>query len=93
MVSMSCLFLGLAVLLSLLWRSTFFGSTDQLVGQVGKATTDLDPRGTVRVASELWTAMAEEPPIAAGEAVEVVAVAGIKLIVRRIIKRKETNND
>ena len=93
MVSMSCLFVGLAVLLSLLWRSMFFGSPGQLVGQVGKATTDLDPRGTVRVASELWTAMAEEPPIAAGEAVEVVAVAGIKLVVRRITKRKETNDD
>jgi len=93
MVSMSCLFLGAAVLLSLLCRSTFFGGPGQLVGQVGKATTDLDPRGTVRVASELWTAMAEEPPIAAGEAVEVVAVAGIKLIVRRITKRKETNDD
>jgi len=93
MINVSCLFLGLAVLLSLLWRSTFFGSTDQLVGQVGRATTDLNPWGTVLVASELWTAMAEEPPIAAGEAVEVVAVEGLKLIVRRITKRKETNND
>ena len=93
MINVSCLFLGLAVLLSLLWQSMFFGSPGQLVGQVGKATTDLDPRGTVRVASELWTAMAEEPPIAAGEAVDVVAVAGIKLIVRRITKRKETNDD
>lgn len=85
MVNVGGLFLGLAVLA--------FGAISQLVGQVGRATTDLDPRGTVLVASELWTAIAEEPPIAAGEAVEVVALEGIKLIVRRITKRKERKDD
>jgi|Deesub1362A_J573_1020465.scaffolds.fasta_scaffold01606_10 membrane-bound ClpP family serine protease len=85
MINVSYLFLGLTVLA--------FGAISQLVGKVGRATTDLNPRGTVLVASELWTAIAEEPPIAAGEAVEVVAVEGIKLIVRRITKRKEANDD
>jgi len=85
MVNVSGLFLGLGVLA--------FGAISQLVGQVGRATTDLDPRGTVLVASELWTAIAEEPAITAGESVEVVAVEGIKLIVRRITKRKERNDD
>ncbi|MCG2766920.1 MAG: NfeD family protein [Anaerolineae bacterium] len=93
MIILSGLFLGLVVLLSLFSCSMAFGAISQLVGQVGHATTDLDPRGTVLVASELWTATAEDPPIAAGEAVEVVAVEGIKLIVRRITKRKETNDD
>ena len=85
MVNVSGLFLGLGLLA--------LGAISQLVGQVGRVTTDLDPRGTVLVASELWTAIAEGPSIAAGEAVEVVAVAGIKLIVRRITKREERNDD
>ncbi len=85
MIILSGLFLGLVVLI--------FSAVSSAVGQTGKATTDLDPRGTVLVASELWTATAEDPPIAAGEAVEVVAVEGIKLTVRRITKRKETNDD
>lgn len=93
MVNVSGLFLGLAMLLSLLSCSMAYGAIRQLVGQVGRATTDLDPRGTVLVASELWTATAEDPPIAAGEAVEVAAVEGIKLIVRRIAKREERKDD
>jgi membrane-bound ClpP family serine protease len=85
MVNVSGLLLGLGVLA--------LGAISQLVGQMGRVTSDLDPRGTVLVASELWTAIAEEPPIAAGEAVEVAAVEGIKLIVRRITKREERNDD
>ena len=55
-----------------------------LVGQVGVARTELAPSGQVQVASELWSAHvapgAEALP--AGAAVEVLAVEGIRLLVR-----------
>lgn len=55
-----------------------------LVGLVGEARDDLNPEGWVFVHGELWWARAEEPPIARGEAVEVVAQEGRKLRVRRL---------
>ena len=55
-----------------------------LVGATGYATTTLDPRGTVQVASETWTAVAEGgQTISQGEAVTVVQVEGLILTVRR----------
>jgi len=64
-------------------RMPALGGPDRLVGQRGWATSDLTPTGTVQVAGELWTATAEEPSIAAGESVEVIAVEGVRLRVRR----------
>lgn len=64
-------------------RVPALGGPGRLVGQTGWATTDLTPGGTVQVAGELWTATAEEAPIAAGEAVEVIATERVRLRVRR----------
>lgn len=64
-------------------RMPVLSGPGRLVGQTGWATTDLTPEGTVQVAGELWTATAEEPSIAAGEAVEVIAVERVRLRVRR----------
>jgi len=63
-------------------RIQALGGPGELVGQRGWATTDLTPEGTVQVAGELWTATVEEGPLAAGEAVEVIAVERVKLRVR-----------
>ncbi len=49
---------------------------------VGRAETALAPEGSVFVRGEHWTALADEP-IAAGERVEIVAVDGLRLRVRR----------
>jgi membrane-bound serine protease (ClpP class) len=57
--------------------------SEALLGQEGVAVSDLAPRGTVRVAHEDWTAVADLNPIEAGETVEVVAVEGVTLRVRR----------
>lgn len=57
--------------------------SEALLGQEGVALSDLAPRGTVRVAREDWTAVTELEPIGAGETVEVVAVEGVTLHVRR----------
>jgi membrane-bound serine protease (ClpP class) len=54
----------------------------ELVGLVGRAKTPLAPEGSIFVRGEFWTAYADEP-IAAGERVEVVAVDGMRLSVRR----------
>ncbi|HEY8477731.1 MAG TPA: nodulation protein NfeD [Chloroflexota bacterium] len=56
---------------------------EALVGRVGLATTDLAPVGVVRVDSETWSAEALDPPVAAGESVEVVAVQGVTLYVKQ----------
>ena len=57
---------------------------EALVGRVGFAATDLDPRGFARVDGERWSAIAEdEGAIRAGEPVQVVRVEGVTLHVLR----------
>jgi membrane-bound serine protease (ClpP class) len=53
-----------------------------MVGLRGTATTDVAPRGTVDVHGELWNAVADAP-IARGDAIEVQAVDGLLLKVRK----------
>ncbi|MGH7508506.1 MAG: NfeD family protein [Gemmatimonadales bacterium] len=55
-----------------------------LVGRVGIAESQLAPRGTVRIDSEVWSAAVEggAEVIAAGESVEVVGLDGVVLRVR-----------
>ena len=56
-----------------------------LIGRTGVVKVRLDPEGTVLVAGERWraTVAEEEAPLEVGEAVEVVAVEGFRLRVRR----------
>lgn len=54
----------------------------ELVGMIGKADSALRPEGTVSVRGEYWTARADEP-VETGERVQVVAVEGMTLRVRR----------
>jgi len=54
----------------------------ELIGLVGKAQTALTPEGRVFVRGEYWTVSADEE-IQAGEAVEIAAVEGLRLRVRR----------
>ncbi len=54
-----------------------------LIGLVAQARTELDPQGTVFVKGELWDATAVGGPIERGEPVEIVAVEGFRLRVRR----------
>jgi len=55
---------------------------DELVGLVGKSVTPLDPEGKVFVRGEYWNVEADEE-IKEGEAVEVVAIHGLHMTVRR----------
>jgi membrane-bound serine protease (ClpP class) len=59
---------------------------DLLVGQLGTAKGKIDPHGQVQLKSELWTAELAEgaAPIQPDERVEVVAVTGLRLKVRKL---------
>jgi len=54
----------------------------ELIGSVGRSVTALEPEGTVFIHGEHWRARAEES-IAVGERVEITAVEGLRLRVRR----------
>jgi membrane-bound serine protease (ClpP class) len=53
-----------------------------MVGLRGRSDTDLGPEGWVKLRGETWRAVADEP-VPAGQAVEVVAVDGLRLRVRK----------
>ena len=56
----------------------------RLVGQVGTATTTLDPRGSVLIAGEQWTAVSESgATVPSGERVIILEVEGLVLKVFR----------
>ena len=54
-----------------------------LVGELAEVRTFLEPDGKVFLKGELWDATALDAPIGAGETVEIVAVDGFRLQVRR----------
>jgi membrane-bound serine protease (ClpP class) len=54
-----------------------------LIGERGVALSPLDPDGRVRVHGEQWSARVDGPTIEVGTAIEVVAVEGLVLTVRR----------
>ena len=52
----------------------------RLIGQIGTATTALNPRGSVLIAGEQWTALADSgKPVAIGERVIILEVEGLVL--------------
>jgi membrane-bound serine protease (ClpP class) len=55
---------------------------DELIGMIARAVTPLAPEGTVFARGEYWNARAEEP-CSANERVEIVAVEGLRLRVKR----------
>ena len=59
----------------------------ELLGMVGRAATAMDPEGKVFVRGEYWTASADQD-IASGESVEITAVEGLRLRVRRAATRR-----
>ncbi|MBW2541458.1 MAG: nodulation protein NfeD [Deltaproteobacteria bacterium] len=76
-------------------RSIFVAQTagvDELLGQVGEVRTPLNPNGKVFIRGEFWSATADEE-IASGERVEVTAVEGMSLRVRRAASRSRGDRD
>ena len=62
--------------------STVKTGKEALIGAKGIATTDLKPKGEVRVMGEFWQATAKDTTIANGQAVEVVGMEGMFLVVK-----------
>ncbi len=56
---------------------------ETLVGRVGRAQTELNPRGMVHVYGEVWSAEIEGEPAPAGAKVRVTRVDGLTLYVQR----------
>jgi membrane-bound serine protease (ClpP class) len=61
---------------------------EALVGKVAVAKTILDPKGTVLVDGEHWTAVADSGRVELGEEVKITKVEGLRLIVSKKIKRR-----
>jgi membrane-bound ClpP family serine protease len=55
---------------------------EALIGAKGITTTDLKPKGEVRVMGEFWEATAKDGEIATGQPVEVVGMDGMFLLVK-----------
>src|SRR5439155_19414198 len=53
-----------------------------MLGQVGEVRVALEPKGTVFVNGELWNAVSEAGPLAAGRSVVVTDIHGLTLSVR-----------
>jgi membrane-bound serine protease (ClpP class) len=65
-------------------ESVFFKvktGAEALIGNTGVATTDLDPKGTVRVMGEFWQATAKNGVIKKDETIHVIGMEGMTLIV------------
>lgn len=55
---------------------------EALIGAKGVATTDLKPKGEVRVLGDFWQATAKDATISNGQEVEVVGMEGMFLVVK-----------
>jgi membrane-bound serine protease (ClpP class) len=60
-------------------KSPVVSGREALIGATGVARSDLDPKGTVHVRGEMWTAIAQGKAIREGESVRVLAVEGLRL--------------
>jgi membrane-bound serine protease (ClpP class) len=60
---------------------------EALIGSIGVAISDLNPKGEIRVVGEFWQAKAKDEWIKKREEVEVVGMEGLFLVVKAV-KRK-----
>jgi len=56
---------------------------EALEGSIGVASSDIDPRGTVRARAETWSARSAGEAIPAGATVRILEVKGVNLVVER----------
>ncbi len=70
-------------------RAPVKSGREALPGRIGTVRRDINPRGQVQVAGELWTArLAEgEGPLLPGAEIEVVSVDGLEVVVKRFQRR------
>jgi membrane-bound serine protease (ClpP class) len=87
----SGIFLGLAFFTAMMlavraMRRPVLTGTSQLLGRTGTVRREINPRGQVQVAGELWTAeLADDQPgpLPSGSQVQVTGIEGLRLKVRK----------
>ena len=91
MVAVTGLFFVFAVTkgLKIQWRKPISGK-ENMVGMVGKATTNLNPDGQIFVNGETWQAISSNgTPIKKGEKVIIISLDGLSLTVKKFDKQEE----
>jgi membrane-bound serine protease (ClpP class) len=84
MASLAVLFFAFVVQAALRARhGQVVTGPEVLIGQTGVALDALEPRGRVRAAKEVWTAVTTGEAVPAGATIRVVDVVGVRLIVER----------
>ena len=80
----------LAFLLTKVYRASHLRvktGKEAIIGAKGLTVTDLNPKGTVKVLSEFWQAVAKDDEIASSVEVEVVGMDGLFLVVRPCVEK------
>jgi membrane-bound serine protease (ClpP class) len=67
-------------------------TSEELVGKIGKALTDLRPAGTAEIDGERVDVVTDSEFIEKGRSIEVVEVEGIRVVVREIKAAPDENN-
>jgi membrane-bound ClpP family serine protease len=70
------------IIVALIVAVIFYVGFKALIGAKGTATTDLKPKGEVRVMGEFWEATSIDGEIASGQDIEVMDMEGILLVVK-----------
>ncbi len=69
-------------------RRKLSAGVEEMVGKEAVVQTTIDPKGTVLIEGELWTAIAEGSKIEPGEEVMITKVEGLKLWVTKKTKEE-----
>jgi len=69
-------------------RRKLSAGVEEMIGKEAVVRTTLNPKGTVLVDGELWTAITEGSTIEAGEEVIITKVEGLKLWVSKNLKKR-----
>ena len=74
--------------LTIIWgirahRQHILAGREELIGQTAEVKSVMEPKGTVFIQGEIWTAISEEGRVAPGEEVTITKVDGLKLWVTK----------
>jgi len=79
------------IVISIIWgirahRFQISAGKEELIGKIAEVQTVMEPKGTVFIEGERWTATSESGRIEPGEEVIVTKVNGLKMWVAKNIK-------
>jgi membrane-bound serine protease (ClpP class) len=84
-IASGAIFFGIMMIAVRAQHTPIHTGQESMTGRIGIARTDLNPKGSVQVGGELWTAQLEQgdSELYAGTQIEVIKVDGLRLIVRK----------